>query len=258
MQRRHLMGIKKVTTKRGRPARAINPATKNRKPPRKNRINEYNKEDIEDHQTGEEINHSEGVAQDMLTEPGYLPELYGLSRVVLLPVDPYLVHVYWEIDARDIEESRNRLAGKFDRLEPVLRFFDITNVLFDGTNARGCFDITIDLHAGKCYVRLLDPGKSYFVDLGIKTESSLFYPIVRSNVAETPRGCLQPEESQRCLFVSRDEASHMAIPQPEKVRQSGSLHQTPGRDDLEAGNINDICEISFVPGISSPSVASDE
>ena len=248
----------KATIKRGHPVRTIHLAAKNRKSPRKGRTKKHNKEYTEEHKTGEEINHEGGIVQGTLTEPGELPEMYGQSRVVLMPVDPYLVHVYWEIDARDIETARNRLAGKFDHLQPVLRVFDITNVIFDGTNACGFFDITIDLSAGKWYVRLVDPEKSYFVDLGIKTESGLFYPIARSNAAETPRGWPQPEETERCVFVSRDEASHMVIPHPEKVWQRGSLHRTRGRDDREAGNITDIIEISFVPGISSPSIATDE
>jgi hypothetical protein len=187
----------------------------------------------------------------MLTESGDFPELYGPSRVVLIPVDPYLMHVYWEIDARDIETAGNRLAGKSHQFQPILRVFDITNVIFDETKHCGCFDITIDLLAGKWYVHLLDPGRSYFVDLGIKTESGIFYPITRSNIVKTPRGFPQPEDADRCLFVSRNEASHAAIPWHEGAGQGGFMHRTSG--DVTAGN-----EICFVPGISSLAIASDK
>jgi hypothetical protein len=249
---------KKVTTKRGRPVQTTGLTTRNRKPARKGRAKEHDKEYMQEHNTVEESNHAGGTALDMLTEPGDLPESYGLSRVVLMPVDPYLVYVYWEIDSRDIEAVRNRFAGKFNELQPVLRVLDITNVIFDGTNSCGCFEIAIDLLAGKSYVRLLAPGKSYFVELGIKTESGIFYTIARSNAAETTRGRPQPEEVERCVFVSRDEASHVAIPKPGLPRQGGSGHGTLGRDDRDEGNISDVSETNFVPGISSPTLTTDE
>jgi hypothetical protein len=241
----------KVTPKRDRPVRAINRATKNRKLLRKSRTKKHNKEYTQEYKTVEERNLEGGMTQDMLTESGDFPKLCGPSRVVLIPVDPYLMHVYWEIDARDIETAGNRLAGKSHQLQPILRVFDITNAIFDETKHCGCFDITIDLLAGKWYVHLLDPGRSYFVDLGIKTESGIFYPIARSNVAETPRGCPQPEDTERCVFVSRNEASHRAIPQHQKAGQGGLFHRTSG--DVTDGN-----EICFVPGVSSLTVAPDE
>ena len=248
----------KMTPKRDRPVGAINPGTKNRKPPRRSRGKKHYKENTEEYKTVEVRNLEGGMTQDMLTESGNFPELYGPSRVVLIPVDPYLMHVYWEIDARDIEAARNRLTEKFDQLQLVLRVFNSTSVIFDETKACGCFDITIDLPAGKWYVRRLDPERSYFVDLGIKTESGIFYPIARSNVAETPRGCPQPEEAKRCVFVSRNEASYVAITRHEKARHGGSLHRTVEKNNLQEGNITDINEISFLPGISSTPVAPDE
>jgi hypothetical protein len=243
-------GPHKVTAKQVPPVRAKDRMKKNRRTPRNSRPNEYDNRYSEERKTVEDTSFEVSIAEDLLTESGDLPESYGASKVVFMPVDAYLMHVYWEIDPQDIEAASKRLAGKFDQLQPVLRFFDITNDIFDGTNACDCFDIAIDLRAGNWYVRLLSPGKVYFVDLGIKTESGIFFAIARSNAAELHQGGPQPEEAERHVFVSRYEAPHVAIPQPAKAWK-GLLHQN-------LRDITDVNEISFIPGISSLSVVSDD
>jgi hypothetical protein len=241
----------RVTPKLDHPVKAIKRVTKNRKPPRKSGTEKNYIENTEEYKTIEVRNFDGDITQNMLAESGDFPELYGPSGVVLIPVDPYHMHVYWGIEARDIEAARNRFARKFDRLQTVLRVFDSTNAIFDDTRACSSFDIPVDLPAGKWYVHLLDPGRSYFVDLGIKTESGIFYPIVRSNIAETPRGCPQPEDAERCLFVLRNEASHATIPRHERTGQGGLLHRT-------SSDVTDSNETCFVPGISSLAIASDK
>ena len=74
------------------------------------------------------------------------------SRVRLLPVNPYFIHAYWEIFDEDLKRARSRLGSPGAQVKPVIRFYDITHILFDGKNAHGFFDVEIDLAARNWYV----------------------------------------------------------------------------------------------------------
>ncbi len=78
-------------------------------------------------------------------EPSEFPHFYEHARVVSLPVNPYLVHVYWEVAPDDLKEIKKLLGQLALRAQPVLRFCDITCTIFDGTNAHSQFDVTSTL-----------------------------------------------------------------------------------------------------------------
>ena len=125
------------------------------------------------------------AASELAAELDVLPEFYGRTRVVLLPVDPYLMHVYWEITPRDMEQARRRTRGL--QYQAALRFHDISETPSDRANSQNQFDVDIELAPHNWYVRLWSPEKRYFVDLGLRTEDGSFMKIARSNVADTPR-----------------------------------------------------------------------
>lgn len=148
--------------------------------------------------------HKQSLLHELLLEPGDLPDSYGETRVVLLPIDPYMVHVYWEISFGELEKARHRFGDEHERSQPVLRFYDVTNIIFDCTNAHSSFDIDINLQAKNWYVHLWSPEKSYFVELGLKTKDSRFFPIARSNVAGIPPAWPAPKADERYMLVAGD------------------------------------------------------
>jgi len=116
-----------------------------------------------------------------------LKDSHGKAKVVLLPVGPYTVHVYWEQLNPERQEAASKTFGQgFTQSQPVLRFYDVTNIVFDGTNAHGFFDIPVDLPSEHCYVHLWSAQKTYFVDIGWKDEQGRFFCAGRSNTAHTP------------------------------------------------------------------------
>jgi hypothetical protein len=129
---------------------------------------------------------------------------YCESRVVLLPVEPYLIHAYWEVTHSDIEKAKQRLGADYRKSQAVLRFYDVTNIIFDGTNAHGFFDVNIDLQSKNWYVDLWSPDKSYFVDLGFKTRDGLFLPLTRSSVAKTPCAWPAPKADEHYMSIAED------------------------------------------------------
>jgi hypothetical protein len=133
-----------------------------------------------------------------------LPGSNEETKVVLLPVNPFLVHVYWEIAANDMEEFGRVFRRPGPRVQPVLRFYDITHANFDDTSAPGWFEVEIDLRSGNWYVHLQSPGKSYCVDLGLRTEGGGFRRLARSNAAETPRAWPSDKVEENYLLVEED------------------------------------------------------
>lgn len=154
--------------------------------------------------------------------PGHFPDLYDKTRVVLLPVDLYLIHVYWDIAKRDLKRVKDRIGKAAQRAHATLRVYDITYIFFDGTNAHSSFDVDIDLQAGNWYVHLWSPWRSYCVDLGFRTGDGRFLPIARSNVVETPPAYPSEKEAERYMLVLEDYKRVEIVPTvPAAERQYG-------------------------------------
>jgi hypothetical protein len=147
-------------------------------------------------------------------ESGELSVLSERTRVVLLPVNPYLVHVYWEVAPDALEEIEKSLGRPGRRARSVLRFYDVTNIVFDGTNAQSRFDVEIDLRAANWYVHLWSPEKSYCVDLGLRTDGGQFYSLARSNIGEAPRAGPSVKVDERYLLVRGDYRRVESVPPP--------------------------------------------
>lgn len=146
-----------------------------------------------------------------------LYEEYSESQVVLLPVKPYLIYVYWDVASNDIEKAEQRLGDNYGHSKAVLRFYDVTNIIYDGTNANGFFDVDIDLQSKNWYVDLWSPDKSYFVDLGFKTGDGFFFSLARSSVVKTPCAWPAPKVDAHYMLVAEDaENSLSKIKVPEE------------------------------------------
>jgi len=159
-----------------------------------------------------------------LEENGGLPEKYEESGLYIFPVDPYRIFSYWEINSGQLESIRQRLARKYKQLSAVIRFFDITGINFDGTNAVFFFDVPVDLAAGKWYIPLWSSGNTYIADIGFRNEFGILFTISRSNITSTPQDRPGP-------------AMHRRL--------------SAGHAEYSLSDINDQC---FMPGISSAPV----
>ena len=172
-----------------------------------------------------EKSHSAAIEspRNLTLEPCDLPDSNGKSRVVLLPVEPYLLHVYWDVDPVELEKVKHQINEAHTQSQATLRCYDITNTVFDGTNANGSFDVHIDLLSKCWYVHLWKPEKSYIVELGFKTEDSLFYPIARSNIADIPPAWPALESVQHYMHVEGDYDFFKTVPATIDVQRSDGL-----------------------------------
>ncbi len=118
--------------------------------------------------------------------PQDIPYSYDQDRIVLQVRDPHWLHTYWELRNQTLEGLRMRLGSEFERSKRVLRIYDVTNIVFNGSNANSFFDIQINDFTNSWYINANGPGRSWCVDLGLMLPDGRFIMVVRSNIVQTP------------------------------------------------------------------------
>ena len=103
-----------------------------------------------------------------------LPGVYGKTRLVLLVVDPHLIHAYWEIARSRLRDVKRKAALG----QVVLRFY---------SGKQDSFDVDIDLQARNWYVHLWSPEESLYADLAVKMNDGTIIRLARSKVVHLPR-----------------------------------------------------------------------
>ena len=114
-----------------------------------------------------------------------LPSFYNQDKIVLQVRDPHWLHTYWEVKYNTLEGLKSKFGNEFNRAKRVLRVYDVTNIMFNGSNANCFFDIVINDFANSWYIDA-GPGKAWCVDLGLMLADGRFITILRSNVVQTP------------------------------------------------------------------------
>ena len=115
-----------------------------------------------------------------------MQEYYGETGIVLLVRDPYWLFSYWEVSLPRIEEARRELGNEFGSSKSILRVYDVTGVIFDGSNAHSSFDITLENLVRSWYLSVTAPEKTWIVDIGVLAPSGKFIVLARSNAMATP------------------------------------------------------------------------
>jgi hypothetical protein len=125
-------------------------------------------------------------ARDPRVMPQELPGGYGEDKIVLQVRDPWWLHSYWEIRGDTIDRIRQEVGDAFYGAQRTLRVYDVSYIVFDGSNANRFFDLAINHDANSWYIDTGGPGRSWCVDYGLKFPDGRFITIVRSNVVMTP------------------------------------------------------------------------
>jgi len=123
-----------------------------------------------------------------------LPKTYDKNKLVLMPVNPYVVFAYWDFDQR----TRELMKQKAREGKAVIRLYDVTFIMFNGTNAHRTFEHRLDeltLGAGNFYFNVPMPRADYISEIGYLDDEGKFVPLLRSNVTRTPAA--SPSTSSR-------------------------------------------------------------
>ena len=206
------------------------------------------------------------------------------TRIAAMTINPCLLHVYWQIPVEEFEELQGIIDKSWADARPVLRFYDITCILFDGKNAHRTFDIEIDLRTMKWNVPLWGSNKSYVIDLGYKAADGRFYQIARSNIVHVPRAAPSPRlperetriESEKSRRPVPPQVAHVPVgkpaerPRQERIREMGQGAEEILQQDKGSENAVDPAQRNYLSpdliyrtgerfsfGVSSPSPSSD-
>lgn len=106
-----------------------------------------------------------------------LPESYNRDKIILLPINPKWVYVYW-----DFSDNTRR---KMQKHELKLRLHDVTNIFFNGNNANLTKEASINLNPGNWYFEVDFAGANYVAEIGYYTDG--FKRLMISNIIATPR-----------------------------------------------------------------------
>ncbi len=119
--------------------------------------------------------------------PKDLPAGYGKDRIVVMVRDPYWLHAYWELTHQAIRRAEAALGQAWHGARPILRLLDVSGR--DTTSSTEAVVRDIPIHGGcnNWYIDVLNPPRSYRVDIGYLARNGQFYVLARSNVVTTPR-----------------------------------------------------------------------
>jgi hypothetical protein len=122
------------------------------------------------------------------------PPAYGQSRVVLVARDPWALFAHWDIQpVRRVEVLRG-LGAEGEYAEEVLR-------LYDTATAHASFrDLVLAPGAARAHLDVADAGRTYRVEVGLRTSTGRFVPLATSNLATTPAA--QPSQDTSVRWVA--------------------------------------------------------
>lgn len=168
-----------------------------------------------------------------------LDDRYEDNKVVLMARDPHWCYVYWDISSSYMKSKTEAAAATGENYSLVVRVYDITDVVFDGTNSHRFVDIKVSGDASNWYVNVWSPGRTYLVDLGFKTDSGKFIMIARSNTAGTPADAVSEESGEE--WAEFDEDFEGLFKASGGGRQTGSGSEgfmSPLELNLSSGNVS--------------------
>lgn len=136
--------------------------------------------------------------------------------------DPHWFFVYWEVTDEALAAARAAVGSPDAAC--VLRVYDTTYRLFDGTNANWFFDVPVDRPANNHYVRVDRPASTFHVDVGVKDARGGFATIARSGPVETPRNAISSDTRVEWMTVTTEgplpaEYRHRFVRRPASVER---------------------------------------
>ncbi len=129
-------------------------------------------------------------------QPANIPWGYDETRVCAMAVDPFQLFIYWEVTDEAIAQAQ-KSGGDGDL---VVRVYDTSNRIFDGTNAHSSFDIPVQRSDRQWFCHIGRPTSSAHVELGLRRWSGEFRSIYRSRKVDFPRA--EPASGHYCEWMT--------------------------------------------------------
>jgi len=111
-----------------------------------------------------------------------LPEFYREDELVAMPIDPFRFYLYWDFAEETLYDVRSWLAEDTPFL---LRVHDVTNLVYDGTNAHQSWEVRTQPLSREWYIDTPISGRNVTVELGVLLSDG-FRSILSSNTILIP------------------------------------------------------------------------
>src|SRR5579883_2171849 len=109
------------------------------------------------------------------------------DRIIVLTRDSYWLHAYWELSRATLGRAQAALGQDWHTARPILRVMDVSSEDTTSAAERHVRDIPIHGGVNNWYIDVLEPPRSYRIDVGYLSRRGKFYVLARSNVVTTPK-----------------------------------------------------------------------
>ena len=133
--------------------------------------------------------------------PRQIPWGYNRDRVTAIAVDPIQLFVYWELRDETLEQGRRQLGPAGADAALVVRVFDTSGRIFDGTNAHSSFDQDVHRNDRQWFCTVGKPASSAHVELGLRAWDGRFVRLGRSGRVDFPRNSPAPTHQTEWMRV---------------------------------------------------------
>jgi hypothetical protein len=109
------------------------------------------------------------------------------DRIIVLTRDSYWLHAYWELSRTTLARAQAALGQDWHTARPILRVMDVSSEDTTSAAERHLRDIPIHGGVNNWYIDVIEPPRSYRIDIGYVSRQGRFYVLARSNVVTTPK-----------------------------------------------------------------------
>jgi glycosyltransferase involved in cell wall biosynthesis len=133
----------------------------------------------------------------------YYPVPLLADQISISMVRPHMGYACWHVSGESVAVLRQQAEDTFHNARMVLRFYDVSDIIFDGTNAHAFFDIEVGGNSGNYYFQINRTGRNYLAEIGFRSGDGLFHPFARSGTAFFDRGRPSGNYQIGGLFVGK-------------------------------------------------------
>ena len=142
------------------------------------------------------------------------------DRIIVLARDSYWLHAYWELSRTTLARAQAALGQEWHSAQPILRLMDVTSEDTTAAAERQVRDIPIHGGVNNWYLDVLDPPRSFRIDIGYLSRRGKFYVLARSNIVSTPKAGVSDALDENWTDVQQ---------QFERVQNPSTARLLPGR-----------------------------
>jgi glycosyltransferase involved in cell wall biosynthesis len=125
---------------------------------------------------------SQKVMRQIAWETGRVfPIPFSSDYLSLSMVQPRLGHAHWNVQAESVEKLILSRGDSLRGAPLIVRVYDVTEIVFDGSNAHAFFDLHAGSLAGNYYFRVDSPARNYLAEAGLRGRDGFFASLARSN-----------------------------------------------------------------------------